>query len=257
MRTALSQRAEKPGFRVIPVLLPGWSVNDSRDAWPVFLKRLSWVQFRSGAGDGEAFRRLICGVRGEMPGPGEIQREPPDPALIAEEAEDIAWQSVPLQSLVEEYCERTGRNGVMNPCYENATVSASGHLPWLKALFKACQEMGIEARHEGNVTRFWPKALLETEAEVFGPVPLVGRPASIDVEDAPIKDVLFLIAKSHGMNGFISSRLPDSCSVSLRAKSVPVKQLLDLICRLQALECKCEGDAVYVQIPRALRGPRR
>jgi energy-coupling factor transporter ATP-binding protein EcfA2 len=69
MRSALDTRVKKPGFRVVPVLLPGASLPE-RGQLPRFLSRLTWVDFRSPAGFGnkEEFLRLVAGIRGIAPG---------------------------------------------------------------------------------------------------------------------------------------------------------------------------------------------
>ncbi len=71
MRVALDRRAHDPtrSFRVIPVLLPGANPADSATL-PRFLSRMTWVDFRGGLDDAEAFRRLVAGIRGVAPGPG-------------------------------------------------------------------------------------------------------------------------------------------------------------------------------------------
>ena len=55
MRVALDARVRDEPKRVIPVLLPGASEEDL----PAFLQRLSWVDFRAGEGDANAFHRLV------------------------------------------------------------------------------------------------------------------------------------------------------------------------------------------------------
>jgi hypothetical protein len=72
MRAAIEQRVADRTFRVIPVLLPG--APDPREKpLPRFLRRLTWVDFRSGLDDEDAFRRLVAGIRGVAPGSGDIQ----------------------------------------------------------------------------------------------------------------------------------------------------------------------------------------
>jgi WD40 repeat protein len=69
MRSALEDRVRNKAFRVIPVLLPG-SLEPQGEKLPRFLRRLTWVDFRAGLEDEEAFLRLIHGIRGTSPGPG-------------------------------------------------------------------------------------------------------------------------------------------------------------------------------------------
>jgi hypothetical protein len=67
MRAALSKRVRRNGFRVIPVLLLGTSLPE-QGRLPLFLSRLTWVDFRSGLDNQSAFRRLVAGFRGHAPG---------------------------------------------------------------------------------------------------------------------------------------------------------------------------------------------
>ena len=67
MRSALDEHVKQPGFRVVPVLLPGTTLPE-RGALPRFLSRLTWVDFRGGLHDADAFRRLVAGIRGITPG---------------------------------------------------------------------------------------------------------------------------------------------------------------------------------------------
>jgi WD40 repeat protein len=69
MRSALETRVRDKSSRVIPVLLPG-SFEPRKEDLPRFLRRLTWVDFRKGLDDEDAFRRLVSGIRGEAPGPG-------------------------------------------------------------------------------------------------------------------------------------------------------------------------------------------
>ncbi len=66
MRAALSRRASEQTFRVIPVLLPGAKLPE-RGRLPRFLSRLTWVDFRPGLDDQDAFDRLVSGIRGVAP----------------------------------------------------------------------------------------------------------------------------------------------------------------------------------------------
>jgi len=68
MRSALEERVHDRSRRVIPVLLP--DAPEPRDRpLPRFLRRLTWVDFRSGLADADAFHRLVAGIRGVDPGP--------------------------------------------------------------------------------------------------------------------------------------------------------------------------------------------
>jgi len=81
MRAAVQRRVDKRHagerpFRVIPVLLPG-AERGERGRLPAFLARTTWVEFRAGLDDDEAFRRLVAGIRGIPPGrhEGEVVYE--------------------------------------------------------------------------------------------------------------------------------------------------------------------------------------
>jgi hypothetical protein len=55
-------------YPVIPVLLPGYS-SGGQGLRPSFLDLRTWVDFRNGLDDSEAFRRLVAGIRNRRPGP--------------------------------------------------------------------------------------------------------------------------------------------------------------------------------------------
>jgi len=66
MRSALMKRVQDKSRRVLPVLLPG--APDYRDVkLPLFLRRLIWVDFRSGLND-KNLHRLYAGITGKRPG---------------------------------------------------------------------------------------------------------------------------------------------------------------------------------------------
>jgi hypothetical protein len=69
MRVAINRRVTdtQQRFRVIPVLLPG----AKRDSLPRLLVAGTWVEFRDSLDEPDAFHRLVCGIRGVAPGPGE------------------------------------------------------------------------------------------------------------------------------------------------------------------------------------------
>ncbi len=74
MRAALEHRfsGSRGKFPVIPVLLPKAKRPQDRNL-PMFLKRMTWVEFQKGLDDEQAFHRLVCGIRGIAPGPGPGQ----------------------------------------------------------------------------------------------------------------------------------------------------------------------------------------
>ena len=63
---ALSIQVSGRSYRVIPVLLPGADPSYV-DA---FLELRTWVDFRNGLDDADAFHRLVSGIRGVPPGRG-------------------------------------------------------------------------------------------------------------------------------------------------------------------------------------------
>ena len=67
LRDAINTRVRDPERRVVPVLLPGTTMPQE-DEIPNFLQRLTWVDFRNGLDDADAFRRLVAGIRGQAPG---------------------------------------------------------------------------------------------------------------------------------------------------------------------------------------------
>src|SRR5262245_17089726 len=67
MRVGLDERVRNKSFRVIPVLLPRAEPKDKKTL-PRFLSRLTWVDFRGGLDDPDAFQRLAAGIRGLPPG---------------------------------------------------------------------------------------------------------------------------------------------------------------------------------------------
>ena len=73
---ALNRQTADPSFRVIPVLLPSAKDLNGDD----FLGLRTWVDFRKGIDDAEAFHRLVSGIKGVAPrrGPqGEATSESP------------------------------------------------------------------------------------------------------------------------------------------------------------------------------------
>ncbi len=82
LRVALDRRARDRTrtFRVIPVLLPGADLADP-NTLPRFLSRMTWVDFRNGLDNANAFNRLLAGIRGVAPGPGlDVPSAPSQPA---------------------------------------------------------------------------------------------------------------------------------------------------------------------------------
>lgn len=74
MRAAIREETSRSGLRVIPVLLP----KASESSLPPFLRRYDWVDFRSGADDEDAFKRLLAGVKGVVESGADIDDVPAD-----------------------------------------------------------------------------------------------------------------------------------------------------------------------------------
>jgi WD40 repeat protein len=63
LRAALSLQVHDSDYRVIPVLLPG-SAYPSAGSLPAFLQQRTWVDFRPGLDDVDAFESLVAGIKG-------------------------------------------------------------------------------------------------------------------------------------------------------------------------------------------------
>jgi len=87
MRSALEERVRDKSRRTIPALLPGAPESQKRPL-PRFLRRLTWVDFRRGLDDAEAWHLLISGIKGVPPGPGQ--------AIYEEDLEAAKEPSVPF-----------------------------------------------------------------------------------------------------------------------------------------------------------------
>jgi len=90
MRSALEDRVRDKSRRVIPVLLPG-APDPHQHPLPRFLRRLTWVDFRAGINDPDAFQRLVSGIKGEAPRPtiGRIQPLQTGLVLPVEQEQDV------------------------------------------------------------------------------------------------------------------------------------------------------------------------
>lgn len=67
MRSAIDRRTHNKEHRVIPVLLPDTELPEKHQI-PLFLGRLTWVDFRKGMDDSDAFNNLVAGIKGTPPG---------------------------------------------------------------------------------------------------------------------------------------------------------------------------------------------
>jgi len=64
IQRALNRQTKESVFRVIPVILP----NGDRRLVDDFLELRTWVEFKNGLTDADAFHLLVCGIRGVPPG---------------------------------------------------------------------------------------------------------------------------------------------------------------------------------------------
>jgi WD40 repeat protein len=109
MRSSLETRVGNRSFRVIPILLPG-SFEPRKEELPRFLRRLTWVDFRSGLEDEDAFHRLVSGIQGKAPGPGRgepakrphpyrCMAQPPDEWVHRREYDEVLEALCPKDGL--------------------------------------------------------------------------------------------------------------------------------------------------------------
>jgi hypothetical protein len=61
---AQNRQVEDHTFRVIPVIIPG----GSREFIGDFLRNRTWVEFKKGINDEDAFDRIVSGIKGKPPG---------------------------------------------------------------------------------------------------------------------------------------------------------------------------------------------
>lgn len=121
MRSALEERVRDKSRRVIPVLLPG--APDPRDRpLPRFLRRLTWVDFRGGLEDEEAFQRLVAGIRGLAPG-GTPSLTAPGTAGLPERDAGPTEERASLQR------ELAQRQRNRNRLREQAALYGAGEVP--------------------------------------------------------------------------------------------------------------------------------
>lgn len=75
---ALNLQTKKPNFRVIPVILP----NGTPSVVDNFLELRTWVHFKDGPQDPNAFHLLVSGIRGTPPG-RNIKKVDDDAVMLA------------------------------------------------------------------------------------------------------------------------------------------------------------------------------
>jgi hypothetical protein len=120
MRSALEERVRDKSRRVIPVLLPG--APDPREKpMPRFLRRMTWVDFRSGLDDEDTFRRLVAGIRGVAPGASGAS-----PALAAARPTPAFDRAAERAALERELAQRKSN---LYKLREQAAIYAAGETP--------------------------------------------------------------------------------------------------------------------------------
>jgi nucleotide-binding universal stress UspA family protein len=137
---ALNRAVREPGFRVIPVLLPGVGDPFDPNELPAFLSTRTWVDFRRGTSDRRALQDLINATRGVPVGAHSAvcRREVKAPyrglrAFDEQDADVFFGRDSELQRLVEMLKSRRfvaviGASG----CGKSSLVRA-GLVPWLRA----------------------------------------------------------------------------------------------------------------------------
>ncbi len=146
MLVALDRAARDPEFPVIPVLLPGFR---KPTGIPDFLAQRTWVEFPR-LEDEEAFRRLVCGIRGEAPDLGEV---PNKPSRIQ------AYRS--MAQAPEEFIHRSEYDEVLRVlCPENGIVQSVGITTALRGAGgfgktalaqQLCQDERVQARYPDGI----------------------------------------------------------------------------------------------------------
>lgn len=129
MRSALEERVRDRSRRVIPVLLPGAPVPQDRSL-PRFLRRLTWVDFRRGLADEEAFQRLVAGIRGVAPGGGKARTPPPiAPDVDREKTPSPETDASPIEEQASLKRQLAQHHSNLNKLREQATIYGAGETP--------------------------------------------------------------------------------------------------------------------------------
>jgi hypothetical protein len=153
MRSALEERVRDKSRRVIPVLLPG--APDPREkSLPRFLRRMTWVDFRGGLDDEDAFQRLVAGIRGVAPGRGNIQVR--SFAFDFESIDRLDWKDT-LRGLIETPpADHFAASGTLLDHEENECTVA--HLE------KFLEPLSKKSALKGSI---WLRGILKSTREIF------------------------------------------------------------------------------------------
>jgi hypothetical protein len=95
---ALNRQTKESGFRVIPVILP----SGDRQLVEDFLELRTWVDFKNGLADADAFHLLVCGVRGVPPGRRIKAKTPYSDELASLKAKLSRIRDLRLEKLIDE-----------------------------------------------------------------------------------------------------------------------------------------------------------
>lgn len=79
---------------------------------------------------------------------------------------------------------------------------------------------------------------------------LASDPVSLSIKDAPVKDVLQSMAQLANQNLVVDPDL--SGAISLELRDVPFRQALAIVTRSRGLECREEGNTLWVSTPEKL-----
>lgn len=149
MLVALDRAARNPEFPVIPVLLPGFKKPSEI---PEFLAQRTWVEF-SKLEDEDAFHRLICGIRGEIPEPGGGPVKPPRPSSyrsMAQAPEEFIHRGE-YDRVLEALCLKEG--AVLSGTSIGITTALRGAGGFGKTALaqKLCQDQRVRAAYPDGI----------------------------------------------------------------------------------------------------------
>jgi WD40 repeat protein len=186
LRAALDEAVRtRDDYRVIPVLLPG----ADEAAVARFLARRTWVDFRAGLDDAEAFGRLVAGIQGQAAevGPYRLPDEPaPYRGLLRFEAEHARFffgRDADTRRLVEKLGQ--------HPFVAVIGASGSGKSSLVRAgLLPALAANVLPDSSRWHVLTFTPgsQPLQSLAAQLATFVPLVDRPRALKELTASLQD---------------------------------------------------------------------
>jgi hypothetical protein len=153
MRSALEERVRDKSRRVIPVLLP--SAPDPREKpLPRFLRRLTWVDFRGGLDDEDAFQRLVAGIRGVAPGNGSIQVR--SFVFDFESIDRLDWKDALRGLIATPPADHFGASGTL--------LGREGNEWTVAHLEKFLEPLSDQSALKGSI---WLRGILKSTGEMF------------------------------------------------------------------------------------------